>query len=121
MALLAQVSTQTLLVSGNAEITGALTNGVKFVLSTLGFEDMFIQVNDIGTKFLLEGSNFPQNIVLPDLTSVSSNWNVSVNNQYTNYASFTLLDINSNVVGPSLNPGQTLTAAAPDGMRWYFY
>jgi hypothetical protein len=127
MALLAQVSTQTLLVSGKSflngdvEISGVLTNGVKSVFSTLGFDDMFIQVNDISTKFLLEGSNFPQNIVLPDLASVSSNWNVTLNNQFTSFTSFQLLDINSNVIGPSLNPGQTVTAVAPDGTRWYFY
>lgn len=110
----------TTIMKSNVSIDGVLTNRIKVVISTLGFEDMFVQVQDISTKFLLEGSNSPQNLVLPDLTTVGSNWNVTLNNQFTNYVGFTILDTSSNVIGPTLNPGQSLTATT-DGTRWYFF
>jgi hypothetical protein len=136
MAFLAQVSTQqlltnsistlTLFVNGtsifqsNVAVEGYLTNREKIVVSTLGYDDMFIQVSDLGTKFLLEGSNFPQNIVLPPIATAGANWNVLLNNQYTNFVDFTILDNTSNSVGPALRPGFSFTATT-DGIRWYFY
>jgi hypothetical protein len=141
MALLAQVSTLKLIgqevylsslqktVIGEAiqvpydmQITGVTTYAQKLVFSTLGFDDMFIYASDLGTRYILEGSNFPQNIVLPDVTTLGVGWNVLINNQFTNFASFSLLEnTTSNVIG-TINPGTSPTIVYnPNTGRWTYY
>jgi hypothetical protein len=134
MAFLAQVSTQqlltnsistlTLFVNGtsifqsNVAVEGYVTNREKIVVSSLGYENMFVQVNDLGTKFLLEASN--QYIILPPIVDAGPNWNVLLNSQYTNFQDIVIADNSSNPAGPALRPGFSLTATT-DGIRWYFY
>jgi hypothetical protein len=95
-----------------------MTNRVKIVVSTLGTDPMYINESDIAIRFIVNGSNCPQDIVLPDITAAGDGWNVKIQNPGSSFNSLTVYDFNSNVVF-TINYAQ-MYEVVTDGSTWYF-
>jgi hypothetical protein len=96
-----------------------MTNRVKIVVSTLGTDPMYINESDIAIRFIVNGSNCPQDIVLPDITAAGDGWNVKIQNPGTSLgASLTVYDFTSNVLF-TINYAQ-MYSVVTDGSTWYF-
>ena len=96
-----------------------MTNRVKLVVSTLGPETMYINESDIATQFIVNGSNCPQDILLPDTSAAGDGWNVKIQNPGTSLgASLTVYDFTSNVLF-TINYAQ-MYSVVTDGSTWYF-
>ena len=123
---LAVYGSNTLVVDGtsifksNVTIDAEMTSRKKFVVSTLGVDDMYIEVADIDKTFLLNGSNSPQNIQLPSAASCGNGWSVAINYQPNNFGTLTIYFDGSNALVPSQYPGATVTCIT-DGSTWYAY
>jgi hypothetical protein len=96
-----------------------MTNRVKLVVSTLGPETMYINESDIATQFIVNGSNCPQDILLPDKYVAGDGWNVKIQNPGTSLgAPLTVYDFQSNVLF-TINYAQ-MYSVVTDGSTWYF-
>ena len=96
-----------------------MTNRVKLVVSTLGPETMYINESDIATQFIVNGSNCPQDILLPNTSSAGDGWNVKIQNPGAYLgASLTVYDFTSNVLF-TINYAQ-MYSVVTDGSTWYF-
>lgn len=120
MALLAQVSTQKLLAQdiNISSLNGQSLYTKKFVVSTLGVDDTYISVADIGTTFFLTSSTTPQNVYLPDTIAAGSGWNILLRSMgFCN--SLTIYDAGSNPLNTiyAYNSSNIIT----DASTWYFY
>jgi hypothetical protein len=111
----------TSLFRSTATIDAILTNRQRFVVSTLGVEDMFITYQDISTKFILTFSNSPQKITLPDVATCGNGWNTLINNNINNgFYTLEIYDSASNLVASNIGPGLSITMIT-DGSNWFFY
>jgi hypothetical protein len=95
-----------------------MTNRVKLVVSTLGPQTMYINETDIAIQFIVNGSNCPQDIVLPDITAAGDGWNVKIQQPGSSSNSLTVYDFSSNVVF-TINSGQ-MYEVVTDGITWYY-
>lgn len=127
MALLAQVSTQRLFVSsiGGTSLTistptSLLSDTVfrtRVLTSTLGNDDMFITLNDIGLKFVITTSNFLQNVTLPDPSFVGSGYNITICNSRNSGGNLDIYTFTSNYIF-SISPA-TASSLTSDGNDFY--
>ena len=96
-----------------------MTNRVKLVVSTLGPETMYINESNIATQFIVNGSNCPQDILLPNTSAAGDGWNVKIQNPGTALgAPLTVYDFTSNVLF-TINYAQ-MYSLVTDGSTWYF-
>ena len=96
-----------------------MTNRVKLVVSTLGSNTMYINESDIAIQFIVNGSNCPQDIVLPDITAAGDGWNVKIQNPGSNLGvPLAVYDFNSNVLF-TINSAQ-MYSVVTDGSTWYY-
>jgi hypothetical protein len=95
-----------------------MTNRVKIVVSTLGTDPMYINESDIAIRFILDGSNCPQDVKLPDITAAGDGWNVKIQQPGGSFNSLTVYDFSSNVVF-TINSGQ-MYEVVTDGTTWYY-
>lgn len=95
-----------------------MTNRVKLVVSTLGSDPMYINETDIATQFILNGSNCPQDVVLPDISTAGDGWNVKIQQPGGFFNSLSVYDFNSNVLF-SVTSGQ-MYSVVTDGTTWYY-
>jgi hypothetical protein len=96
-----------------------MTNRVKLVVSTLGPQTMYINESDIATQFIVNGSNCPQDILLPNTSAAGDGWNVKIQNPGTSLgAPLTVYDFTSNVLF-TINYAQ-MYSVVTDGSTWYF-
>jgi hypothetical protein len=122
---LAVYGSNTLVVDGtsifksNVTIDAEMTSRKKFVYSTLGVDDMYVQATDIDKTFLLVAS-YHQNIQLPSAATCGNGWNVQINNQPTSFGTLTILYDGSNTLVPTQYQGATVTCIT-DGSTWYAY
>jgi len=95
-----------------------MTNRVKIVVSTLGADTMYINTTDIAIRFIVNGSNCPQDILLPDISAAGDGWNVKIQQPGGFFNSLSVYDFSSNVVF-TVNSGQ-LYDVVTDGTTWYY-
>jgi hypothetical protein len=96
-----------------------MTNRVKLIVSTLGPETMYINESDIAIQFIVNGSNCPQDILLPDTSSAGDGWNVKIQNPGSNLGvPLAVYDFNSNVLF-TINYAQ-MYSVVTDGSTWYY-
>jgi hypothetical protein len=95
-----------------------MTNRVKIVVSTLGTDTMYINESDIAIRFILNGSNCPQDILLPDISAAGDGWNVKIQQPGGFFNSLSVYDFSSNVLF-TVNSGQ-LYDVVTDGTTWYY-
>jgi hypothetical protein len=79
---------------------------------------MYINESDIATQFIVNGSNCPQDIVLPDITAAGDGWNVKIQQPDSSVNNLTVYDFTSNVLF-SVVSGQ-MYELVTDGTTWYY-
>jgi hypothetical protein len=79
---------------------------------------MYIYDSDIAIRFILNGSNSPQDIVLPDTSAAGDGWNVKIQQPDGYFNSLTVYDFTSNVLF-SVVSGQMYDLVT-DGITWYY-
>lgn len=103
--------------NADVQIERTLTHRYKYVVSSLGIDDSFIQPQDIDTRFLFYSVNSPQSVYLPEASSCGPGWNILVNNQSNSCNSIEFYGTSFYV---SLYPNSSINIIS-DGGSWYWY
>jgi hypothetical protein len=102
---------------GIISITGSIRGRYEMIVSTLGNDDVFFTINDLGLKFILTTSNFVQNVYLPDPSVVLSGFNFVIANSRNSSGDLALYDYNSNSLF-NLSPANSVSLST-DGSEFF--
>ena len=101
----------------SVDVRGTLTNRIKLVVSTLGPDVMYINDTDISTRFIVDGSNSPQDVQLPDTAAAGAGWNIGMSNLLTGSMSINVYDVILSLI-TTIIPGSNANIVT-DGSYWY--
>jgi hypothetical protein len=112
-------------INQNTFVKGYVASRDRVVFSTLGAEVVYINSDDLSTKFFLKGANSPQSVVLPDSILAGSGWSILIKNTGTFTDSALNLYASDGETPLGDIPIGTVSNIVSDGTAgrggWYFY